>query len=168
MASTRFYGEQNVPGAPGQAQQPQQVFVPNMNTTGAPVGYTQQLTGSLGYGDPMQQVGNAATFYGGPQLGNEIAGVSFDIGEGHGAANKGAKMFNKTRNNPKQEKLMKIRISPKNSSLRMSKSSIPNKISAPLIAINIDNDLYLFISSLPKSQAKTSVITGIIQLISDA
>ena len=79
MASTRFYGEQNVPGAPGQAQP---TFVPNMNTTGAPVGYTPQLTGSLGYGDPMQQVGNAATFYGGPQLGNEIAGSpSFNINE---------------------------------------------------------------------------------------
>ena len=63
--------------------------------------------------------------------------------------------FDKTRNNPKQEKLIKIRISPKNNSLRISKSSIPNKMSAPLIAINIDNDLYLFISSLPKSQAKT-------------
>ena len=109
MASTRYYGEQNVPGAPGQAQQPQQVFVPNMNTTGAPVGYTQQLTGSLGYGDPMQQVGNAATFYGGPQLGNEIAGVSFDIGEGHGAANKGAKMFNKTRNNPSTNEVEMIK-----------------------------------------------------------
>ena len=109
MASTRFYGEQNVPGAPGQAQQPQQVFVPNMNTTGAPVGYTQQLTGSLGYGDPMQLVGNASTFYGGPQLGNEIAGVSFDIGEGHGAANKGAKMFNKTRNNPSTNEVEMIK-----------------------------------------------------------
>jgi len=106
MASTRYYGEQNVPGAPGQAQP---TFVPNMNTTGAPVGYTPQLTGSLGYGDPMQQVGNAATFYGGPQLGNEIAGISFDIGEGHGAANKGAKMFNKTRNNPSTNEVEMIK-----------------------------------------------------------
>ena len=102
MASTRFYGEQNVPGAPGQS------FIPNMNTTGAPVGYTPQFTGSIGYGDPMQQAGNASTFYGGPQLGN-MAGISFDIGEGHGSANKGAKMFNKTRNNPSTNEVEMIK-----------------------------------------------------------
>ena len=109
MASTRCFGEENVPAAPKSGQVQQQVFIPNMNTTGAPVGYTPQLTGSIGYGDPMQQVGNAATFYGGPQLGNEIAGVSFDIGEGHGAANKGAKMFNKTRNNPSTNEVEMIK-----------------------------------------------------------
>ena len=90
MASTRFYGEQNVPGAPGQS------FVPNMNTTGAPVGYVPQFTGSIGYGDPMQQAGN-------------IAGISFDIGEGHKGASKGAKMYNKTRNNPNTNEVEMIK-----------------------------------------------------------
>ena len=120
MASTRFYGEQNVPGAPGSfgGSIPGMLGgpvtpidrglggpvtpIPGMlggpNTTDSPFGHTPQFTGSIGYGDPMQQAGNAATFYGGPQLGN-MAGISFDIGEGHKGASKGAKMYNKTRNN---------------------------------------------------------------------
>ena len=53
-------------------------------------------------------------------------------------------------------------------SLLISKSSIPSNISAPDIAVIKDNDLYLVIFSWPNSQANTSVITGIIQLIKDA
>ena len=109
MASTRFYGEQNVPGAPGSfggsipgmlggPASPPLTMLGGPNTTDSPFGHTPQFTGSIGYGDPMQQAGNAATFYGGPQLGN-MAGISFDIGEGHKGASKGAKMYNKTRNN---------------------------------------------------------------------
>ncbi len=108
MASTRFYGEQNVPGAPGSfgGSIPGMLGgpvtpidrglggpvtpIPGMlggpNTTDSPFGHTPQFTGSIGYGDPMQQAGN-------------IAGISFDIGEGHKGASKGAKMYNKTRNN---------------------------------------------------------------------
>tara|TARA_B100000287_G_scaffold193458_1_gene182651 strand:- start:1679 stop:2182 length:504 start_codon:yes stop_codon:yes gene_type:complete len=43
-------GELNVPGAAGNIQKkisPATAFQPNMNTTGAPVGYTQQATGFM-------------------------------------------------------------------------------------------------------------------------
>ncbi len=45
-----YGGELNVPGAAGNIQKkisPATAFQPNMNTTGAPVGYTQQATGFM-------------------------------------------------------------------------------------------------------------------------
>ena len=118
MASTRFYGEQNVPGAPGSfggsipgmlggpvtfpspglggPVNPIPGMLGGPNTTDSPFGHTPQFTGSIGYGDPMQQAGN-------------IAGISFDIGEGHKGASKGAKMYNKTRNNPNTNEVEMIK-----------------------------------------------------------
>ena len=118
MASTRFYGEQNVPGAPGSfggsipgmlggpvtfpspglggPVNPIPGMLGGPNTTVSPFGHTPQFTGSIGYGDPMQQAGN-------------IAGISFDIGEGHKGASKGAKMYNKTRNNPNTNEVEMIK-----------------------------------------------------------
>ncbi len=40
-------GESNVAGAIGNLSRKQPVFQPNMNTTGAPVGHTTQLTGFM-------------------------------------------------------------------------------------------------------------------------
>ena len=118
MASTRFYGEQNVPGAPGSfggsipgmlggpvtfpspglggPVNPIPGMLGGPNTTDSPFGHTPQFTGSIGYGDPMQQAGN-------------IAGIRFDIGEGHKGASKGAKMYNKTRNNPNTNEVEMIK-----------------------------------------------------------
>ena len=129
MASTRYYGEQNVPGAPGSfggsipgmlggpvtpidrglggpvtpidrglggPVNPIPGMLGGPNTTDSPFGHTPQFTGSIGYGDPMQQAGN-------------IAGISFDIGEGHKGASRGAKMYNKTRNNPNTNEVEMIK-----------------------------------------------------------
>ena len=58
-----FYsGESNVPGAPGnnyvlQQFYPPAAFYPNMNTTGAPVGYTQQPTGFMGLPGAIGNIG---------------------------------------------------------------------------------------------------------------
>ena len=74
-----YSGELNVPGAAGNIHNynpnaqipPATVFQPNMNTTGAPVGYSQQATGFMNL---PGAIGNVQ--------GMEIAGnPSFDINE---------------------------------------------------------------------------------------